>query len=90
MLQEEPDVTQTNREAIVEYLSKNFGAAAKITVNKADAKELSAALELSVKEADAVVRYREAIGCFRTPDDLKKVPGLDPAKIASLRERIQF
>jgi competence protein ComEA len=29
MLQEEPDVTQANREAIIEYLAKNFGPAAK-------------------------------------------------------------
>jgi competence protein ComEA len=29
MLQEEPDVTQANREAIIEYLAKNFGPATK-------------------------------------------------------------
>jgi len=90
MLQEEPDVTQPNREAIIQYLAKNFGPGPKVNVNKAAAEELAAALELPTKVAEAVVRYREANGSFKTPDDLKKVPGFDAAKIASLRERINF
>jgi competence protein ComEA len=59
-------------------------------VNKAAAKELAEGLELSLKDAEAMVRYRDANGSFKSPDDLKKVPGLDAAKIASLRERLEF
>ena len=88
MLQEEPDVTQPERDKIIEYLAKSFPA--KVNVNKAEAKVLETALELSAEEAAAIARYREQKGDFKTLDDLKKVPGLDPAKIESRKDRLEF
>ncbi len=88
MLQEEPDVTQPERDKIVEYLARSFPA--KVNVNKADAKELETGLELSAENAAAIVRYREQKGDFKTLDDLKKVPGLDAAKIESRKDRLEF
>ncbi len=88
MLQEELDVTQPERDKIVEYLAKSFPA--KVNVNKAEAKELETALELSTENAAAIVRYREQKGDFKTLDDLKKVPGLDAAKIESRKDRVEF
>jgi competence protein ComEA len=90
MLQEEPDVTPPERAAIVEYLSTNFTPGGKIYVNKAKAKDLETALELSSADAEAFVRYREEKGSFRTLDDLKKAPGLDPAKIEARKDRLDF
>jgi competence protein ComEA len=88
MLQEAPDVKQSERDKIVEYLSKNFPAHA--NVNKANAKELQATLEISSESAMAVVSYRQKNGSFKTLDDLKKVPGLEPEKLDSKREIIDF
>jgi competence protein ComEA len=88
MLQEAPDVKQSERDTIVEYLVKNFPARA--NVNKADAKELQAVLEISPESATAIVGYRAKNGSFKTLDDLKKVPGVDASKLDAKREIIDF
>jgi competence protein ComEA len=88
MLQEAPDVKQSERDKIVEYLAKNFPAHA--NVNKATAKELQAVLEISPESAGAIVNYRQQNGSFKTFEELKKVPGLDPAKLDAKREIIDF
>jgi competence protein ComEA len=90
MLQEEPDVTPQERAAIVEYLSANFKPGGKIYINKAPAKDLETALELSASEAEAIFRYRQEKGSFKSLDDLKKVPGVDAAKIDAKRNRLEF
>lgn len=88
MLQEAPDVKQSERDRIVEYLAKSFPARAK--VNKANTKELQAALEISAESAGAIVSYRQKNGSFKTLDELKRVPGVDPAKLDAKREIIDF
>jgi competence protein ComEA len=59
-------------------------------VNKADARELQALLEISPESATAIVGYRQKNGSFKTLDDLKKVPGVDAAKLDAKREIIDF
>ncbi|MEO8051161.1 MAG: helix-hairpin-helix domain-containing protein [Acidobacteriota bacterium] len=88
MLQEAPDVTQPERDKIIEYLAKNFPAHA--NVNKAEAKELQAVLDISPESAAAIVKYRQQNGSFKMLDDLKKVPGVDPAKLDAKRDIIDF
>jgi competence protein ComEA len=90
MLQEETDVTAPERAAIVEYLSANFRPGGTIYVNKAKARDLETALDLSAAAAAAFVRYREENGSFKTLDDLKKVPGLDAATIDARKDRFDF
>ena len=90
MLQEEPDVTSEERAVIVEYLSSNFKPGGKIYINKAAAKDLETALKIPTRDAEAVVLYREQNGNFKTLDDLKKVPGLDAAKIQAKKDRLEF
>jgi competence ComEA-like helix-hairpin-helix protein len=87
MLQEEPDVTQPERDRIVEYLAKNF---TKLNVNKASAKDLETALALTAKDAQAIVNYRKENGDFKTASDLKKVPGMDEAKINAIKDQLDF
>jgi competence protein ComEA len=87
MLQEETDVSQADRDSIVEYLAMNFPK--KVNVNKALAKELAAVLDLSAKDAEAIVQHREKVS-FKTADDLKKVPGIDTAKIEASKARLEF
>jgi competence protein ComEA len=88
MLQEAPDVKQSERDTIVVYLAKNFPARA--NVNKDLAKELEAALEISPESAAAIVHYRQQNGSFKTLDDLKKVPGVDSAILEAKRALINF
>jgi competence protein ComEA len=89
MLQEVTDVPQSDIDTIVTYLATNFPVV-KINVNKAAAKDLETGLELTSKESETIVQYREAHGAFKTLDDLKKVPGLDAVKIESKKDRLEF
>jgi len=89
MLQEVTDVPDSDVDAIVAYLATNFPVV-KINVNKAAAKDLETALELTAKESEAIVQYREAKGNFKTLEDLKKVPGLDAVRIESKKDRLEF
>jgi competence protein ComEA len=88
MLQEETDVTQAERDQIINYLAKTFPA--RINVNTAAAKDIETALELSAENAAAIVRYRDQNGGFKTIGDLKKVPGVDAAKIEAKKDRVEF
>jgi len=76
---------------IVDYLTNTVSVeAAKINVNKATAKQLQTGLEISDKDADAILQYRQANGDFKTIDDLKKVPGLDAAKVDAKKAKLIF
>ena len=82
------DGTDEDFKTIVAYLTHFFGP--EVNVNKADTKELQTLLEITSKEADAIVKYRQDQGDFKSFDGLKKVPGLDASKIEPLRQRIVF
>ena len=74
-------------EEVVEYLTRHFG---KINVNTASAAELRDVLDISPKEAKALIRHRETSGEFKDFDGLKKTPGLDAKKIEGRKDRILF
>jgi len=78
--------------AILDYLVKNFPAdeVPPVQVNKATAIELESGLSLKRSQAAAVIRYRAANGDFKSIDDLKKVPGLDPALLDAKKQRLVF
>ena len=76
---------------VLDYLSAHFSnTPPKVNVNTAPAKEIETVLQLSDKEAAALVHYREQNGNFKTLDDVKKVPGLDAAKLESAKDRVVF
>lgn len=78
---------------IVDYLAKNFGttpAKPKINVNTSSAKDLTSGLGLTAAEGEAIVAYRTKNGNFAGIDDLRKVQGLDAAKIEAAKDRIAF
>jgi competence protein ComEA len=85
MLQEQ-DVSDSDRTAIIDYLSRSFPAT--VNVNKAAAKDIEPIL--GAKDAAAIVQYRESKGNFKSLDDLKKVPGIDPAKLESVKQQLEF
>jgi competence protein ComEA len=87
---------------VTQYLAKNFAledsppdskaepVKTKINMNKSSAKELESGLELTEKEASAIVSYREKHGDFKNEDDLKKVDGIDVKKIEAAKDRLTF
>ena len=84
--------TEQEISTVLEYLVKNYPAdeVPKINVNKAAAIELESGLSLRRSQAAAVIRYRNENGKFKTIEDLKKVPGVDVAKIEAKKDRLIF
>jgi competence protein ComEA len=77
--------TDEELDAVVAYLTKYFG---KLNVNTSTAEELANVLDITPKEAAAIVKFREDNGDFKTIDALTKVPGVDSAKLEAKRDRI--
>ncbi len=78
--------------AVVDYLARTFPAEEmpRLNVNTATQIEFESRLSLKRSEAAAVIQYREKNGPFKTIEDLKKVPGIDAAKIEAKKDRITF
>jgi competence protein ComEA len=72
---------------LVDYLNQNLG---KINVNEATAKDLEKALKISEADAKAIVAWREAHGNFKNFEEVRKVPGLDQARIKDKRGWMSF
>jgi competence protein ComEA len=79
-------------QAVVEYLATHFPAddVPRINVNKARAIELESGLSLPRSQAALVIQYREKNGPFHSIEELKKVPGVDVAKIEAKKDRLTF
>ena len=87
------DATGAELDQIIDYLAKNFGKGdevKKTNVNSASAKEIEAALGFTTKESEAIVLYRMKNGNYKDIDTMKKVDGVDAAKIESAKEKIAF
>jgi competence protein ComEA len=82
------DGTNEDFKTIVAYLTYFFGP--DVNINKASTKELQTQLDITSEESDAIVKYRQDQGDFKSFDDLKKVPGLKISKMESLQHRIVF
>lgn len=78
--------------AVIDYLTANFAAeeVPRINVNKARAIDLESGLTLKRSEAAAIIEYRTKNGPFKSIEDLKKVPGIDAAKIEAKKDRLTF
>jgi len=77
---------------VLDYLSRNYPAQKlpPLNVNTAKSIDLEARLSLRRSEAAAVIEYRAKHGSFKSIDDLKKVPGVDPAKIDRKQDILLF
>ncbi len=84
--------TDKEFQAVVDYLAKNYGGeeVSKIDVNQAEAIDFESGLSLKRSEAAAIIRYRKDHGNFKSIEDLKKVPGIDTAKIEAKKDRLLF
>jgi competence protein ComEA len=72
---------------LLDYLDQYYSL---ILVNTAPAKELALKLDVTADVADAIVRTRTDKGKFASLDDLKRVPGVDSAKIDARKDRLIF
>jgi competence protein ComEA len=79
--------TDQQMEAVMRVLLRTF---TKVNVNKATAAELPLVLDINEATAQAVVKYRDEHGVFKTLDDLKKVPGVNAAKLDARKDRVVF
>jgi competence protein ComEA len=84
--------TEQEFSAALDYLSQNYPAEAipRLNVNTARAIDFESRLTMKRSEAAAIVKYRAEHGYFKSIDDLKKVPGIDPAKIDAKRDVLMF
>jgi len=78
--------------AVIDYLAKNYPAQnlPPLKVNTAKAIDFETRLSLRRSEAAAVIEYRTKHGSFKSIDDLKMVPGVDPAKIEIKKDILVF
>lgn len=84
--------TDKETEAVIAYLTAHFAAeeVPRINVNKARAIDLESGLTLRRSEAAAIIEYRTKNGPFKSIEALKKVPGIDAAKIEAKKDRLTF
>jgi competence protein ComEA len=84
--------TEQEFAAVLEYLSSHYAAEAlpPLNVNKAKAIDFEARLSLGRSQAAAIIAYRMKHGAFRSIEDLKKVPGVDVAKIEAKKDILEF
>jgi competence protein ComEA len=63
--------------------------AAPVNVNTADAKAISEALSgIGLKKAEAIVKYRDEKGPFKTAEELVNVPGIGEKTVAKNKQDI--
>jgi competence protein ComEA len=84
--------TEKDFAVVLDYLAAHFPAddVPRININKCRAIDLESGLSLRRSEASAIIEYRTKNGPFKSIDDLKKVPGLDAAKIEAKKDRLVF
>ena len=79
-------------QAVAEYLTAHYPAAdvPMLHVNQARAIEFESMLSLPRSQASRIIEYRTKNGAFKSIEDLKKVPGVDVAKIEAKKDRLLF
>lgn len=84
--------TEAEVNIVVDYLTRSYPAddVPRLKVNEAEAIEFESILSLKRSQALAVIKYREKNGRFKSIEDLKKVPGLDAAKLEEKKDRLIF
>jgi len=84
------EMTEEDYNTVLDYLAKNYPGeeVPKLNINKATAIDFESRLTLPRSQAAAIIEYRTRNGPFKTIDDLKKVPGVDAAKIDAKKDRL--
>ena len=84
--------TDAEFRTVLAYLAEHFPADAipPLNVNKARAIQFESRLSLKRSEAAKIIRYRKNNGDFKSIEDLKKVRGIDMAKIDAKKDILVF
>jgi competence protein ComEA len=77
---------------VLDYLVEHFPPQElpPVNLNTARAIQLESRFSLFRSEAAALLKYRKEHGPFKTLDDVKKVPGVDFAKIEAKKDIVVF
>ncbi len=63
--------------------------AAPVNINSADAQTIAAALSgIGEKKADAIVKYRQEHGPFKSPDELVNINGIGDKLLAKIKPQV--
>lgn len=81
-------VKDEDYDAILAYLAKQLLAT--VNINVAPVERIVEVLEVSQKEAAAIVEYRAKHGPFQGWEGVASVPGIDGKAIEERRERLEF
>jgi len=81
------DGTGEQMEAVMRVLLRTL---TKVNANTAPAAQLALVLDISQANAQTVVKYRAEHGKFKSLADLKKVPGINAAKLDTRKDRVAF
>jgi competence protein ComEA len=87
MVERGAEGTDSDFTAVEEYLVHHFG---RVNINKALPRDIAAVLDVSAKDAEAIVAFRKTNGDFADFDALCKVPGIDVEKLKAGRDGISF
>ena len=87
MVQLGSEATPEEWRLIEQYLDTQL---AMISINAAAAEELQRTVDVAETVAQAIVKYRQEHGNFKSTDELKKVPGLDAARVDARKDRLIF
>ena len=79
--------TDEQAEAATAYLSKFFPA---VDVNTGTSEDLVKIAGFTAEEAAAIIAYRDGGNTLASFADMKKVPGLDPKRLAVVKPRIVY
>jgi competence protein ComEA len=84
--------TEKEFATVLDYLAAHFPAddVPRINVNNCRAIDLESGLSLRRSQAAAIIEYRSKNGPFKSIEDLKKVPGIEAAKIEAKKDRLSF
>ena len=66
------------------------GQGGKVDVNHADLPALETLPGVGPSLAASILRYRQEHGPFQRVEDMEKVPGIGPAKLAALRDQVEL
>lgn len=81
------EATSEEWRAIEQYIDTNL---ALIAINKSPAAELQLTMDCTPELAAAIVKQRQENGPFKSIDDVKKVAGVDGAKVDARKSRFVF
>ncbi|WP_456385937.1 ComEA family DNA-binding protein [Desulfolithobacter sp.] len=74
--------------ALVLLLFLATAAFAKVNINTADARELATLPGIGMVKAEAIIKYRQEKGNFKTIKELTKVKGIGEKTISKIQDEI--